>query len=143
MKHVNILLVEDNEGEIVLTLEAFKHGKLINDISIARDGEEAISFLKKEGKFAHVERPDIILLDINLPRLDGKEALHFIKNDEDLRSIPVIMLTTSSSEKDIKDSYKGNANCYITKPVDLTKFIQVIQSIENFWLGIVKLPHNP
>jgi CheY-like chemotaxis protein len=142
MKEVHILLVEDNEGDIVLTLEAFKDGKLRNTVSVARDGEEAISFLKKEHPFANALRPDIILMDINLPKLDGKEALHYIKNDELFRSIPVVMLTTSSSEKDVEDSYKSYANCYITKPVDLSKFIQVVQTIENFWLTIVKLPHN-
>jgi len=142
MKDVHILLVEDNEGDIILTLEAFKSGKLHNTISVVRDGEEAIRFLKKEDRFSEVARPDIILLDINLPKLDGKETLHYIKNDEDLKSIPVVMLTTSSSEKDIQEAYKHHANCYITKPVDFTKFIQVVQFIENFWISIVKLPKN-
>ena len=142
MKDVHILLVEDNEGDIVLTLEAFKSGKLRNDISVVRDGEEAIQFLNKEGKFAGACRPDIILLDINLPKLDGKEALHYIKNNADFKSIPVVMLTTSSSEKDIQEAYQCHANCYITKPVDFTKFIQVVQFIENFWISIVKLPKN-
>ncbi|HMJ46896.1 MAG TPA: response regulator [Ferruginibacter sp.] len=143
MKDVHILLVEDNEGDIILTLEAFKSGKLRNDISVVRDGEEAIRFLKKEGEFTDACRPDIILLDINLPKLDGKETLHYIKNDEEFKSIPVVMLTTSSSEKDVQDAYNCHANCYITKPVDFTKFIQVVQFIENFWITIVKLPQNP
>ncbi len=142
MKPVQILLVEDNEGDIVLTLEAFKNGKLHNTVSVARDGEEAISFLKKENKFSGAHRPDIILLDINLPKLDGKETLHFIKHHEEFKSIPVVMLTTSSAENDIQDAYKDHANCYISKPVDFIKFIQVVHSIEDFWLSLVKLPQK-
>ena len=142
MKPIQILLVEDNEGDIILTLEAFKNGKLLNTVSVTRDGEEAISFLKKENKFSGAERPDIILLDINLPKLDGKETLHFIKHHEEFKSIPVVMLTTSSAEEDIQDAYKDHANCYISKPVDFIKFMQVVHAIEDFWLSLVKLPQK-
>jgi two-component system, chemotaxis family, response regulator Rcp1 len=140
MKPIHILLVEDNEGDILLTQEAFRDGKLTNKVSVVRDGEEAIRFLKKQGHFTNEERPDIILLDINLPRMDGIETLRHIKDDEELKTIPVVMLTTSSAERDIFQAYRAYANCYITKPVDFSKFIQVVQSIENFWLTIVKLP---
>lgn len=143
MKPVHILLVEDNEGDIVLTLEAFNDVKLRNKVSVVRDGEEAILFLNREGKFAEAEAPDIVLLDINLPKIDGKEVLSYIKRSEVLKALPVVMLTTSSSEKDIQDAYSGFANCYITKPVDFTKFIDVVRSIENFWISIVELPTKP
>jgi CheY-like chemotaxis protein len=143
MKPVHILLVEDNEGDIVLTLEAFNDVKLRNKVSVVRDGEEAILFLNREGKFASAETPDIVLLDINLPKIDGKEVLSYIKRSETLKALPVVMLTTSSSEKDIQDAYSGFANCYITKPVDFTKFIDVVRSIENFWISIVELPPKP
>lgn len=142
MNEVQILLVEDNEGDIILTKEAFKEGKLTNIVNVVRDGEEAILYLKKEGIYNKQMRPDIILMDINLPKLDGKATLEYIKNHEEFRTIPVVMLTTSSSEKDIRDSYNKCANCYITKPVDFGKFIGVIQSIENFWLTVVKLPQH-
>lgn len=140
MKELQILLVEDNEGDIVLTLEAFRHTILKNNIKVVRDGEEAVHYLTKQGKYAGAELPDIILLDINLPKMDGKEVLSYIKNDDLLKCIPVVMLTTSSSERDILDAYTGHANCYITKPVDFSKFIEVVRSIENFWLSIVQLP---
>lgn len=140
MKPVHILLVEDNEGDIVLTLEAFSDVKLKNTVSVVRDGEEAIRYLNRESPYQDTQPPDIILLDINLPRVDGKEVLAYIKGDERLKPIPVVMLTTSSSEKDIQDSYAGYANCYITKPVDFSKFIQVVRSIEDFWISIVQLP---
>lgn len=137
---IHILLVEDNEGDIVLTREALTTGKIKNRISVARDGEEALHFMRKEGKFANVEKPDLILLDINLPKVDGIEVLIEIKNDPDLKSIPVVMLTTSSSEKDISSAYKNYANCYITKPVDLDKFLQIVNAIEDYWISIVRLP---
>jgi two-component system, chemotaxis family, response regulator Rcp1 len=140
MKELRILLVEDNEGDIVLTLEAFQHTIIRNTISVVRDGEEALEYLTRQGKHTGAELPDIILLDINLPKMDGKEVLNYIKNDEELKRIPVVMLTTSSSERDILDAYTGHANCYITKPVDFSKFIEVVRSIENFWLSIVQLP---
>lgn len=137
---VNILLVEDNEGDILLTLEAFKEVRLKNAIAVVKDGEEALQYLKKEGRFKNASTPDIILLDINLPKIDGKEVLAAIKKDEELMTIPVVMLTTSDSEKDIMESYHSHANCYITKPVDFTKFIDVVKVLENFWISIVQLP---
>lgn len=139
-KPINILLVEDNEGDIYLTVEAFKDGKFKNQINVVRNGEEAIQYLFKEGTYSDAVTPDLILLDINLPKVDGKEVLRLIKNDETLRSIPVVILTTSSAEKDIIDSYNGHANCYILKPVKLESFLSVVQSIENFWISIVTLP---
>ena len=144
MKDVHILLVEDNEGDIVLTLEALKEAKVLNTIDVVRDGEEALHFLRKQNKYAAAQTPDIIFLDINLPRIDGTEILTIIKNDPELRLIPVIMLTTSDSERDILKSYWNHANCYITKPVDLEKFMDVIHSIKSFWINIVQLPnvHN-
>lgn len=140
MKEVHILLVDDNEGDIVLTMEALSEAKIINRISVVRDGTEAIRFLNQEQEFAGCEPPDLILLDINLPKMDGTEVLAIIKNDVELKRIPVIMLTTSSSEKDILTSYDNHANCYITKPVDLVQFLSVVRTIEDFWISIVKLP---
>lgn len=141
-KEVKILLVEDNEGDIVLTLEALKEAKVSNGIAVVRDGEEALQYLRKEGRFKKAETPDLILLDINLPRLDGKEVLAEIKKDKDLMIIPVVMLTTSDSEKDILESYQYHANCYITKPADFEKFMQVVQMIKGFWIDIVQLPNK-
>ncbi|WP_431213522.1 response regulator [Puia sp. P3] len=140
MQQIHILLVDDNEGDILLTREALDDARIINKISIANDGVEAISFLKKDPPFRDTEMPDLILLDINLPKMDGTEVLSIIKNDPELKRIPVIMLTTSSSEKDILASYDNHANCYITKPVDLDRFMDVVRTIENFWISIVKLP---
>ena len=140
MKEIQILLVEDNEGDIVLTLEAFEDAYLKNSVAVVRDGEEAIQYLTKQGDYQNALVPDIILLDINLPKIDGKEVLSYIKKHDKLKCIPVVMLTTSSSEKDILESYDGYANCYITKPMDFTKFIDVIRSIESFWMTLVQLP---
>jgi chemotaxis family two-component system response regulator Rcp1 len=140
MQPIHILLVDDNEGDILLTREALEEASIINRISIAYDGMEAINFLKKRPPFGNNPLPDLILLDINLPKMDGKEVLSIIKSDPDLKRIPVIMLTTSSSEKDILASYDNYANCYITKPVDLDRFIDVVRTIEDFWISIVKLP---
>ena len=140
MSEINILLVEDNEGDVVLTLEASKEAKLSNRISVVRDGEEALQFLFKEGTHKEAESPQLILLDINLPGMDGKEVLFRIKTHPDLKRIPVVVLTTSSSEKDIYEAYDNHANCYITKPIDLDKFIDVIHTIEDFWISIVQLP---
>lgn len=142
MRPIHILLVEDNEGDIILTMEALKEAKLDNKISIARDGEQAIQFLNKEGAYTHSRRPDLILLDINLPRIDGIEVLRYVKTNEQLKAIPVVMLTTSTSEKDIDEAYQNFANCYIAKPVDLDTFFEVVQKIENFWVSIVQLPKN-
>ncbi|MBC7829022.1 MAG: response regulator [Chitinophagaceae bacterium] len=140
MPEIHILLVEDNEGDIVLTLEALKEAKLKNKISVVRDGEEALEFLYRQGPYTNEDAPQLVLLDINLPKMDGKEVLNKIKNDIDLKKIPVVILTTSSSEKDILEAYNNHANCYITKPVDLDKFIDVIHTIEDFWISIVQLP---
>lgn len=139
-KDVRILLVEDNEGDIVLTLEALKEARIANSVDVVRDGEKAIRFLKKQGKFMNAETPDLILLDINLPKMDGIEVLNEIKTDDHLKVIPVVMLTTSDSEKDILKSYQSYANCYITKPVDFRNFLEVIQAIKDFWINIVQLP---
>ncbi|HEY4288121.1 MAG TPA: response regulator [Puia sp.] len=140
MQQIHILLVDDNEGDILLTREALGEARIINKISIAYDGVEAISFLKKHPPYRGTEMPDLILLDINLPKMDGTEVLSIIKNDPELKRIPVIMLTTSSAEKDILASYDNHANCYITKPVDLDRFMEVVRTIEDFWISIVKLP---
>ena len=139
MQQIHILLVDDNEGDILLTREALEEARIINKISIAYDGLQAIDLLKKSARVAGT-MPDLILLDINLPKMNGTEVLSIIKNDPDLRRIPVIMLTTSSSEKDILASYDNYANCYITKPVDLDRFMDVVRTIEDFWISIVKLP---
>lgn len=137
---IHILLVEDNEGDVVLTLEALNEAKLKNKISVVRDGEQALEFLYKKNKYDGQESPQLILLDINLPKMDGKEVLMKIKTDPELKRIPVVILTTSSSENDILEAYNNHANCYITKPVDLDKFIDVIHTIEDFWISIVQLP---
>jgi two-component system, chemotaxis family, response regulator Rcp1 len=137
---INILLVEDNPGDIRLTKEVLKEGKIRNNLNVVTDGEEALLFLKKVGQYKDVFTPDIILLDLNLPKKDGREVLSQIKEDPILKLIPVIVLTTSDAEQDIMNMYAHHANCYITKPVDFNQFINVIRSIENFWLTIVKLP---
>ena len=143
MKPIHILLVEDNEGDILLTIEAFAEGKITNNISVVKDGQEAIGFLNHVGAYSTSELPDLVLLDINLPKLNGHEVLHIIKTTEKLKSIPVIMLTTSSSEKDILKAYKNNVNCYIIKPIDVLDYMKVIAQIEDFWISIAKLPNNP
>ncbi|HEX9445543.1 MAG TPA: response regulator [Candidatus Binatia bacterium] len=135
-----ILLVEDNPGDVRLTMEALKEGKILNDVSVVEDGVEALAFLRREGKYADALKPDLILLDLNLPKKDGREVLQEIKGDDDLKKIPVVVLTTSAAERDILRAYNLHANCYITKPVDLEQFIRVVQVIEDFWLTIVKLP---
>lgn len=142
MKSIHILLVEDNEGDIFLVTEALEEGKIVNKISVAKDGKEAIDFLDRKGKYQNAAMPDLILLDVNLPKKNGHEVLEYIKGQENLKQIPVIMLTTSSAEKDILLSYKNHANCFITKPVDVDSFLKVIYSIENFWINIVALPSN-
>ena len=138
---VEILLVEDNPGDVRLTEEALKEGKVLNNIHLANDGVEAVSFLQKEGKYADAVRPDLILLDLNLPKKDGREVLMEIKKDEALRRIPIVVLTTSKAEEDIIRTYDYHGNCYITKPVDFDQFIKVVKSIEDFWLSVVKLPY--
>lgn len=139
MKEVHILLVEDNEGDIVLTLEAFEESRILNKFSVVRNGKEAIDFLFRRPPFQDAKEPDIVLLDINLPLKSGIEVLQEVKSDDRVKHIPVIMLTTSSSEKDISLSYKHNANCYITKPVEVSKFLEAVNAIEHFWLQIVSL----
>jgi len=139
-KPAEVLLVEDNPGDARLTQEALKEGKVLNVVHRASDGEEALEFLHREGTFADVPRPDLILLDLNLPKKDGREVLAEIKADPDLKRIPVVILTTSKAEEDILRTYDLHANCYITKPVDLDKFLEVVQSIEDFWLAVVQLP---
>ncbi len=142
MKGIHILLVEDNEGDILLTTEALEERKIINKISVAKDGKEALDFIFKEGAYKNATTPDLILLDVNLPKKSGHEVLQVIKSDDRTAHIPVIMLTTSSSETDINLSYKHHANCYITKPVEVDDFLEAISGIEDFWLNIVKLPTN-
>lgn len=137
---VQILLVEDNPGDIRLTMEALKDSPLRNQLHVAKDGVEAIDFLRKRGKYLSAPTPDLILLDLNLPRKDGREVLSEIKTDENLKMIPVVILTTSEAEQDIIKSYKLHANCFITKPADLDDFIYAIRQIENFWFSVVKLP---
>jgi len=140
LRPVEILLVEDNPGDVRLTTEVLKDAKLCNNIHVVGDGVEAIDFLRRRGNRSGAVRPDLILLDLNLPRMDGREVLEEIKGDPDLRHIPVVVLTTSSAEQDILKSYSLHANCYITKPVDLEQFSKVVSSIEEFWFSIVKLP---
>jgi two-component system, chemotaxis family, response regulator Rcp1 len=140
LKPVEVLLVEDNAGDVRLTLEAMKEGKVINNLSIASDGVDAMAFLRKEGRYKDAARPDIILLDLNLPKKDGREVLAEIKADPSLRLIPVVVLTTSQAEEDILRTYNLHANCYVTKPVDLEQFINVVKSINDFWFSVVKLP---
>jgi chemotaxis family two-component system response regulator Rcp1 len=137
---IQVLLVEDNPGDVRLTKEALKEGKLLNQLTVVGDGVEALSFLRKEGKYADAPQPELILLDLNLPKKDGREVLAEIKADPNLRRIPVVVLTTSSSEEDILKIYDLHANCYITKPVDLEQFMGVVKSIEDFWVSVVKLP---
>ncbi|HKI74174.1 MAG TPA: response regulator [Pseudomonadales bacterium] len=135
-----ILLVEDNEGDIRLIKEAFKEGKLVNSLHVARDGIEALEFLYKQGQYRDAPRPDLILLDLNLPRKDGREVLEEIKDQPHLRAVPVVVLTTSKAEEDICRSYNLHANCYITKPVDFDKFLNVVNAVESFWFRLVRLP---
>ena len=139
---VEILLVEDNPGDVRLTKEALKEGKVYNNLHWAKDGVEAMEFLRQEGKHAKAPRPDIILLDLNLPKKDGRVVLASIKSDARFKHIPVVILTTSEAEEDVLKSYELHANCYVTKPVDLEKFIHVVQSIDRFWLTVVTLPPN-
>lgn len=140
MKQVSILLVEDNEGDIVLTTEALEDSKIINKVNVVRNGKEALDYIFKKGKYAGVETPDLMLLDINLPLKSGHEVLQIIKSDEQMKRLPIIMLTTSSSESDINMSYEYHANCYISKPVEINQFISAVTTIESFWLNIVTRP---
>jgi chemotaxis family two-component system response regulator Rcp1 len=136
---IEILLVEDNPGDVRLTQEALRESKVLNNLAAAKDGVEALAMLRREGPYATQARPDLILLDLNLPRKDGREVLMEIKDDPDLRRIPVVVLTTSEAEGDVLRAYDLGANCYIVKPVDLDQFMNVVRTIEGFWLSIVKL----
>jgi CheY-like chemotaxis protein len=140
MQNMHILLVEDNEGDVLLTREALSDAAINSKVTVSRDGEQAITYLNNALTNPADLLPDLILLDINLPKIDGKEVLRYIKNNPSLKKIPVVMLTTSSSELDIADSYSNNANCFISKPVNIDKFFDVVKMIENFWLTTVQLP---
>jgi len=140
VKPIEILLIEDNPGDVRLTEEALAEGKVCNNLTLAKDGVEAMAVLRREGDHAEAERPDLILLDLNLPKKDGREVLAEIKEDPDLKRIPVVILTSSKAEEDVVHAYDLNANCYITKPVDLDQFLFVVKSIEDFWLSVVMLP---
>jgi len=142
LKPINILYIEDSPGDARLVQEALKEGKLHNNLFIVRDGIEAMAYLHTENKYALEVRPDLILLDLNLPKMDGREVLKAIKADDNLKKIPVVILTTSTADEDILKSYNHHANCFITKPIEFNQFIKVVKSIENFWFTIVKLPPN-
>ena len=139
---VEILLVEDNPGDVRLTMEALKEGKLRNNLTVARDGEEALALLRQEDGYSETPQPDLILLDLNLPKRDGREVLREIKEDSNLKHIPVVILTTSKAAEDVLSTYESHANSYITKPVDLEQFLAVVRAIENFWLIVVTLPRG-
>jgi CheY-like chemotaxis protein len=141
-KPIEILMVEDSPGDVRLAIEALKEAKVLNNFSVVEDGVEAMAFLRRQGKHAAAPRPDLILLDLNLPKKDGREVLAEVKSDDSLKAIPVVVLTTSQAEQDIVRSYELHANCYITKPVDLDQFMTVVKSVESFWLTVVKLPPN-
>lgn len=142
LRPIEILLVEDNAADVRLTIEALREGKVRNRLTVARDGEEALEVLERRGPHAEAPRPDLILLDLNLPRKDGREVLAAIKANSELKRIPVVVLTTSGAEADILRSYELHANCYITKPVDLEQFVNVVRSIDDFWLTVVRLPER-
>jgi chemotaxis family two-component system response regulator Rcp1 len=137
---IEILLVEDNPGDVRLTIEALNEGRFANIINVAVDGFEAMAFLRREGKYENAPKPDLVLLDLNLPKKNGREVLAEIKTDPNLKCIPVVILTSSQAEKDIVETYNLHANCYITKPVDFEQFIRVVRSIEDFWFAVVRLP---
>ncbi len=139
---IEILMVEDNPGDVLLTREAMKAAKLGNRLTVVGDGVEAMAYLRGEGRFAESIRPDLILLDLNLPRMDGREVLAELKTDPALKSIPVVVLTTSNAEQDVERAYNLHANCYITKPVDFEQFMKVVQQIDDFWVNVVTLPRQ-
>ena len=138
--HVHVLLVEDDPGDVLMTREAFEHHKIRNPLHVVSDGAEALRFLRKEGEYADAPRPGLVLLDLNLPRMNGREVLAEVKSDPSLRSIPVVVLTTSAAEEDILRSYDLHANAYVTKPVDFSRFMEVIRQIDDFFVSVVKLP---
>jgi len=142
LRAIDILLVEDNPGDVDLAREALGMGKLHNTLHVVQDGMAAMEFLRKKGKFAASPRPDLIILDLNLPKKDGRQVLAEVKEDESLKRIPVVILTTSSAEEDVLKTYNLHANCFITKPIDIKQFLRVVQSIEEFWLSIVVLPNG-
>jgi CheY-like chemotaxis protein len=137
---IQVLLVEDSPSDARLTEEAFREGKIANVLTVVTDGCEALLYLQRQGKYADAPRPDLVLLDLNLPKMDGREVLRQIKTDDDLKTIPVVVLTTSEADQDVLKAYEYHANCYIRKPVDLTRFLQIVSMIEDFWLTVVKLP---
>lgn len=137
---ISVLLVDDNADDVELTLAALRKTKLANHVTVVGDGIEAMKYLRKEGEYASAQEPSLVLLDLNMPKMDGREVLMEMKSDEQLRKIPVVILTTSEAEEDITKSYEMHANCYISKPVDLKQLVKVVQSLEDFWFGIVKLP---
>lgn len=142
LKPLEVLLVEDNPGDVRLTKEALKESKILLILNVAMDGVEAMRYLRQEGKYREKSRPDLILLDLNLPKKDGREVLAEVKADEDLKYIPVVVLTTSQNEEDVLTTYGLHANCYVTKPLDLTRFLTIVEKIEEFWLTIVRLPRR-
>ena len=137
---IEVLLVEDDPGDVLMTKEAFEDYKVVNQLHVVTDGAEAMAFLRREGEYAEKPRPDLVLLDLNLPRMDGREVLQAIKSDPDLASIPVVVLTTSEAEEDVLRSYSLHANAYVTKPVDFDRFIQVVRQIDDFFVTVVRLP---
>jgi CheY-like chemotaxis protein len=139
---IDVLLVEDDAGDVLLIREAFEHNKVHNTLAVVSDGVDAIAYLRRQGEHANARRPDLVLLDLNLPRKDGREVLAEIKGDPDLRSIPVVVLTTSKAEEDVLRSYDLHANAYVTKPVDFERFIDVVRQIDEFFVSVVKLPHK-
>jgi chemotaxis family two-component system response regulator Rcp1 len=142
VKPIELLLVEDSEPDVRLTMEALREAKVKNRLWVVEDGVEALEFVRRQGRYADAPRPDLILLDLNLPRKDGRQVLKEIKSDESLKRIPVVILTTSKSEEDVLRAYDLHANCYITKPVDFNRFMEVVKSIEDFWLTVVRLPEE-
>lgn len=141
-KTIEILLVEDNPGDVDLTLEALDEAKIRNEVHVAEDGVEAMAFLRREGSYADAPRPDLVLLDLNMPRMDGRQVLEEVKKDADLRRIPIVVLTTSEDEQDVLDAYEHSANAYIVKPVDFQQFFGTIRALEDFWLTVVRLPRE-
>jgi len=139
---IQVLLVEDSPSDARLTQEAFRDGKIANTLTVVTDGIEALAYLQRKGKYAKAPRPDLILLDLNLPKMDGRELLRRIKTDDEFKTIPVVVLTTSEADGDVLKAYEYHANCYIRKPVDLTRFLEIISMIEDFWLTVVKLPSD-
>ncbi|TXR54481.1 response regulator [Reinekea thalattae] len=140
VKPIEILLVEDNPGDVVLTQEAFSEAKILNNLQVVKDGEEALQYLFREGDYQQAKRPELILLDLNLPKVDGRQVLDKIKNSDVLKRIPVVVLTSSQAEKDIVKTYDLHANSYVVKPINLSQFVDVVNAVENFWFSVVALP---